>query len=404
MRRPPVVDISKETRHLGAWGERVFRISAVLGVLGLAASLFLGWSAADHWGRFHEAYLVNYMFFFSLALGGLFFVLIQHVTGATWSVVVRRLAEGLAANLPWMALLLIPVLLGMKHLYHWTDVEHVAHDPLLAAKAPYLNSTFFYIRMAAYFVVWSLLARYYFRQSCAQDRSGDIVHTQRMERFSGPAIVIFALTTSFASFDLLMSLDPHWFSTIFGVYFFAGSAVATFALLALWSHLIQNAGILKNAITREHYHDLGKLVFAFTVFWAYIAFSQYMLIWYANIPEETAWYLTRQTGAWTTVTVLLLFGHFLAPFLGLLSRYPKRQMLLLVPGALWVMFMHWVDIYWLVMPNFSPGELPLHLLDLTLFLGLGGVTTALVMRRMAKQAGMPEKDPRLVGSLEFENA
>ncbi len=331
-------------------------------------------------------------------------MLIQHVTGATWSVVIRRLAEALAANLPWLALLLIPILLGMGHLYHWTDTEHVAHDPLLTAKAPYLETKFFLIRMAFYFIVWSLLARYYFKHSCAQDKSGDVIHTQRMERLSGPAIVIFALTSTFASFDLLMSLDPHWFSTMFGVYFFAGSAVAVFSLLALWANLLQKAGILSKVITREHYHDLGKLVFAFVVFWAYIAYSQYMLIWYGNIPEETGWYLARQTGGWTQVTVLLLFGHFLAPFLGLLSRFPKRQMLLLVPGALWVMFMHWVDIYWLVMPNFSEGRVPLHPLDLTLFVGLGGVTTALVMWRLRKLACIPEQDPRLVASLEFENA
>jgi hypothetical protein len=404
MRRPPVVDITKERLHLGAWGMRAFRISATLGLIGLAASLFLGAQAGDHWGRFLEAYLVNYAFFFSLAMGALFFVLIQHVTGATWSVVVRRLAEALASNLPWLGLLLIPILLGMDHLYHWSDPEHVAHDPLLTAKAPYLNTKFFMIRMAFYFIVWSLLARFYFKNSCAQDLNGDPVHTQRMERLSGLAIVIFGLTSTFASFDLLMSLDPHWFSTMFGVYFFAGSAVAIFSLLALWSNLLQKAGILKNVITREHYHDLGKLVFAFVVFWAYIAYSQYMLIWYSNIPEETVWYLARQTGGWTQVTVLLLFGHFLAPFLGLLSRFPKRQMLLLVPGALWVLFVHWVDIYWLVMPNFSKGEVPLHLLDLTLFVGLGGVTTALVMWRLRKVACIPEKDPRLVASLEFENA
>lgn len=404
MIRPPVVDISTETRHLGRWGRRMLRVSALLGVIGLAASLILGMSTGDHWGRFLEAYLVNYVFFFSLAIGALFFVLIQHVTGATWSVVVRRLAEALAMNLPWFALLLIPILLGTRHLYHWSDPEVMAHDAMLQNKAAYLNSTFFNVRMAVYFLAWTFLARFYYTRSCKQDQDGAIGHTRAMERLSGPAIVVFAITLSFAAFDLLMSLDPHWFSTIFGVYFFAGSAVATFATLALWANLMQRAGILRQAITREHYHDLGKLVFAFIVFWAYIAFSQYMLIWYGNIPEETTWYLVRQSGGWTNISWLLLFGHFFVPFVGLLSRYPKRQMLLLIPGALWVLFMHWVDLYWLIMPNFSAERPPLHLLDLTLFLGLGGVSVALVMWRLSKQACIPEKDPRLDDSLGFENA
>ncbi len=402
MKRPPRLDINQEARHLGAGGGRALRLSAFVAVLGFAASFALGAAAGS--ARFYQAYLVNYAFFLSLSLGALFFVLIQHVTGATWSVVVRRLAETLAANLPWLGLLAVPVLLGMRQLYPWSDPVHVAHDALLTAKAPYLNPGFFIVRLAVYFLVWTWLSLYYFRRSCAQDATGDVAHTHGMQRLSGPGLVLFAVTVSFASFDLLMSLNPHWFSTIFGVYFFAGSAVSCFALLALWARLLQRGGLLTRAITREHYHDLGKLVFAFIVFWAYIAFSQYLLIWYANIPEETGWYLARQTGGWTAVTVLLLFGHFFAPFLGLLSRYPKRQMLLLMPGALWVLLMHWVDLYWLVMPGFSPGRVPLHLLDLTLFLGLGGLSASLILLRLRGRSVIPERDPRLAASLEFENA
>ncbi|MCB1162700.1 MAG: quinol:cytochrome C oxidoreductase [Candidatus Krumholzibacteriia bacterium] len=403
-RRPPLLDIQQENRHLGDWGRRTLRIAAVLAVLGLAASLALGAGAGDGWQRFGQSYLLNFAYFLSLSLGALFFVLIQHVTGATWSVVVRRLAEAIATNLPWLGLLAIPILLMMGKLYHWTDAAHVAHDPLLQGKAPYLNKTFFMIRMAVYFLVWTWLSRYYYTRSTRQDASGDIAHTHAMQRLSGPGLVIFAITSTFAAVDLLMSLEPHWFSTIFGVYYFAGSAVGCFALLALWARLLQRGKILSRAITREHYHDLGKLVFAFIVFWAYIAFSQYMLIWYANVPEETVWYLARQTGQWTAVSVLLLFGHFFAPFLGLLSRYPKRQMLLLMPGALWVLFMHWVDLYWLVMPTFSPERVPLHWLDLTLFVGLGGLSVSLVMLRLRSVAVVPERDPRLAASLEFENA
>lgn len=402
MKRPERVDIFQEPRHLGACGTRGLRVASAAALLGLGGSLALG--AAVGWDRFLQAYLVNYAFVLSLSLGALFFVLIQHVTGATWSVVVRRLAEAIAANLPWLGLLALPILFGLRSLYPWSDPAHAAHDPLLAAKAPYLNATFFTVRLAIYFLVWTWLALHYFRHSVAQDATGELRHTHAMQRLSGPGLVLFAVTVSFASFDLLMSLNPHWFSTIFGVYFFAGSALGSFALLALWARMLQARGLLTRAITREHYHDLGKLVFAFIVFWAYIAFSQYMLIWYANIPEETTWYLARQTGSWTAVTVLLLFGHFFLPFLALISRTPKRRSLLLLPGALWVLLMHWVDLYWLVMPGFSPGRLPLHLLDLTLFIGFAGLTMALVLWRLRRRSIVPERDPRLAASLEFENA
>ncbi len=403
MKRGPI-DITREKRQLGAWGARGIRVSLVIGVLGILASVWLGMRAGDGFGRFYESYLVNYAFFLSLSLGALFFVLIQHLTGATWSVVVRRLAEAIAANIPLLALLAIPVILGMSHLYHWTDAGALAHDSLLQGKQSYLNTPFFIARLAFYFLVWGWLARYYHRRSVEQDASGDVNLTHRMQRISGPSVVVYALTVTFASFDLLMSVDAHWFSTIFGVYFFSGSVVACFALLALVAYRLQGAGFLENTITREHYHDLGKLVFAFIVFWAYIAFSQYMLIWYSNIPEETGWYLRRQTGGWTAVTLILLFGHFLAPFLGLLSRFPKRQMLLLVPGALWVLLMHWVDLYWLVMPTYSETRPPLNPLDLTLFLGVGGLFTALCLWRLGRHSLVPEKDPRLDDSLIFENA
>ena len=271
---------------------------------------------------------MTFAFFLSISLGGLFFVLLEHCTRAGWSVVARRVAEAIAANVWLMAVLAIPVVLGMHHLYHWSDAAAVAHDPLIEAKVGFLNPTFFMIRLAIYFTIWGVMATFLYRTSLAQDASGDPALTLRMERLSAPGMVLFALSLNFAAFDLLMSLDPHWFSTIFGVYYFAASVVAFFAVMpkVLWA--LQSRGILKNAITVEHYHDFGKLLFAFVVFWAYIAFSQYMLIWYANVPEETEWFLKRQTGEWTTVSLLLIFGHFVVPFLLLVSRFIKRRPLL----------------------------------------------------------------------------
>jgi hypothetical protein len=403
MKREPI-DIRQASRHLGTLGERAFRALLGLGLLGLAVSVVLGALAGDGFGRCLEAWLVSFAFWLSLSLGALFFVVLQHLTGATWSVVVRRPAEALAANLPWLALAALPLVLGMRHLYLWSDPARAAGDALIQAKAGYLNPVFFTLRLALYFGVWSWLARYYFRRSVEQDTSGDPALTHRMQRWSAPAVLAFALTATFAAFDLLMSLDPHWFSTIFGVYFFAGSFLGFVALLTLVLHLLQGTGRLTGVVTREHYHDLGKLIFAFTIFWAYIAFSQYMLYWYGNLPEETGWYLRRQTGDWTGLGVLLIFGHFFLPFLGLLARYPKRQKFMLLPGTLWVLAMHYADLYWLVMPEFSPGRLPLHVLDLSAFLGLGALLLALTVRRLQARSLVPERDPRLADSLIFENA
>lgn len=400
MKRPPRVDINQEPRHLGAGGGRVLRLSALIAVLGLAASLGLGAAAGS--ARFYQAYLVNFAFFLSLSLGALFFVLIQHVTGATWSVVVRRLAETLAANLPWLGLLAIPVLLGMRQLYPWSDPVHAAHDPLLAAKAPYLNPGFFIVRLAIYFLVWTWLSLYYYRRSCAQDATGDLAHTHGMQRLSGPGLVLFALTVSFASFDLLMSLNPHWFSTIFGVVIFAGSMMSCYATLALTGLWLTKNGELTHTITTANLHDAGKMMFGFTVFWAYVSFSQYYLIWYGNIPEETAWYYRRLQDGWQSIGLLLILGHFIVPFWVLMSRHVKRNRTMLGIGAGWMLLMHFVDLYFMVMPTLHHGLHP-HWADLTAVLGIGGLYIAFFARRLASAPVVAHRDPQLVASMEYDN-
>lgn len=399
-----VLDITTETRHLNGVVRPALIICAVLAVVGVAGSLMLARASEHGMDHLLETYLVSFAFFLSISLGGLFFVLLQHCTRAGWSVVVRRIAEAVGANVWLMAVLVIPVILGMDHLYHWTDTSAAAHDPLLEGKLGFLNPTFFIIRVAIYFLLWGVMASFLHRTSVAQDSSGDPALTLRMERLSAPGMVLFALSLNFAAFDLLMSLDPHWFSTIFGVYYFAASVVAFFAVMPKILYALQMRGILKNAITVEHYHDFGKLMFGFVVFWAYIAFSQYMLIWYANVPEETEWFLKRQTGDWTTVSLLLIFGHFVVPFLLLVSRAIKRRPpLLAVTGGL-VAAMCWVDIYWLVIPEFSPGVARFGWLDILCFLGMNGVWSAGVLLRLRKHSVIPEKDPRLAESLAFENA
>ena len=399
-----VLDISTENRRLNGVVRPALIVCAVLAVIGIGGSLVVAGSTEHGMEQLLETYLVSFSFFLAISLGGLFFVLLQHCTRAGWSVVVRRVAEAVAANVWLMAILAIPVVLGMNHLYHWTDTAAAAHDPLLAGKIGFLNPGFFVIRLIVYFLLWGLMATVLHRTSVAQDSSGDTALTLRMERLSAPGMVVFALSINFAAFDLLMSLDPHWFSTIFGVYYCAVSVVAFLAVMPKILYALHFRGILTNAITIEHYHDFGKLLFGFNVFWAYIAFSQYMLIWYGNIPEETEWFLKRQTGDWTTVSLILIFGHFVLPFLLLVSRAIKRRPALLAITGGYIAAMCWVDLYWLVIPEFSPGVARFGLLDIFCFLGLNGLYAAGILLRMRRHSLIAEKDPRLAESLAFENA
>jgi hypothetical protein len=396
-------DLSQDELTLGASGRPWFLALLAIGVVGLASAVALAALTSGGWARFYPSYLVSFVFFLSLALGALFFVLVQHVTRAGWSVGVRRLAEGVAPNVFFpMAFLAVPVLAGLRTLYPWTDTAAVAADHLLHAKEPWLNIPFFLARTVFYFGVWSALAIWFHRSSTQQDKTGDPRLTQRMETTSTVALILFAFTVTFFAFDYLMSLTPHWYSTIFGVYFFSGCVLGFFALMSVLAFLVQRAGALRRTITTEHYHDIGKLIFAFTVFWAYIGFSQYMLMWYANLPEETSWYAERQTGSWTAVSLVLLFGHFLVPFLALMSRDVKRRKPLLVVGGFWMLVMQWADVYWLVMPGKSPGTIPFSLMDVAVFLGVGGLFFAAAVRRLGAHALVAVKDPRLSESLGYE--
>ena len=358
------------------------RLAIISGVaIGIAALLAAtGWIAAE---RFWPSYLVAAIFCASISIGGLFFVLLHHLIGTKWSEgSVRWLAERIAAVSPWNAITFLPVVLtvvlGSHVIYHWNDPEVVAGDPVLAAKAPYLNASFFTLRALAYFVVWCGLSLYYLRLGRDYDRTADTKIRDRMSRFSGPGMILFSVTVCFAGFDWLMSLEPHWFSSIFGVYFFSGAVVGFVAVLILVTFTLERSGVIRR-LDGSRVHDLGKWLFGFTFFWAYIAFSQYLLIWYANIPEETSWFASRQYGGWQWVSVTLVLGHFAFPFFGLMSRAAKRSRRNLTFWCLVLLAMHWIDLYWIVLPTFfsRPTFSPV---DLLLTAGLFGLfLTALGM-------------------------
>ena len=313
----------------------------------------LGYYLSDHGAL---SYLVGYMGVLGVCLGALFFTMIQHITRAGWSVPVRRVTENMAGTLPFMLLLFLPIVIGFDDIYHhWThaviEEGQPGYDSIVAGKSGFLNTTFFFVRVAIYFAVWIGLALYFRGQSVKQDETGDPALSLRMSKVAAPGLLLFALTLTFASFDWIMSIDPHWFSTIFGVVFFAGSVMASLAVVILICMWLTKKGYYQGAITKEHYHDIGKLMWAFMLFWTYTSFSQYMLIWYANLPEETVWYAHRMEHGWGAIGPILIVGHFLFPFVFLMSRNMKRHSVALPAGAVFLLVIHCIDMQYLILPS-----------------------------------------------------
>ena len=420
-------DATNENRHLGALASKLVVFAAVPGVFLVGLGMVMTMQSDVTWERFLRGYTAAFMFVLSICLGALFFTILQHLARAGWSVVVRRIAEALAANLRWIWILFIPIAIGMfkTDLYAW---KHAAGDSLLEHKAVYLNTTFWMIRAIFYFAVWAGLSHFFVRNSVAQDDSGDPKISIRMGKVAAPAMILYAFTQSFAVIDWVMAMEPKWFSTMFGVYFFAASCCGFFSALVLLCYGLQRSGRVTESITTDHYQDIGKHLFAFgIVFWAYIAYSQYMLIWYANMQEETTWYLVRQLGGWQGVTLLLLVGHFVGPFLILMSRYPKRWKSCLAAVCVWMLFIHYLDMYWLAVPAY-PAELVesvaswqelraefaaggwsaefgfhWHIVDGCCLVGLGGIVVGMTGFGVRSASLIPVGDPRLAESLAFEN-
>ncbi|MBL8951624.1 MAG: hypothetical protein JNK82_12655 [Myxococcaceae bacterium] len=382
-------------------------IGGVLAVIGLGS--VLGMAGGDNRARAMFSYLFAFEVFLGFALAALGFLLIDTVARAGWSVVVRRISETMAATLPLFAVLFLPiVLIGYHELYPWT---HEA-DAVLDRKRWFLSDGFFMGRAVAYFIIWSILSWTMYRGSLANDVTDSKVEREARVRklwaVGAAGVILYALTQSFAAIDWVMSLMPHWYSTIFGVYFFAASVQAYFALMALVAMGLQRAGVLKNAITTEHFHDLGKYTFGFTIFWAYIAFSQFILIWYANIPEETEFYIMRTHGGWAPISYALPVLHFFVPFFFLLSRQVKRKRAGLGLGAAYIIFMYLVDFYWLILPNFKvegAHESHFHIVwtDIAALVGMGGAFFAAFAFLLKRNKVIAINDPRLNESLVHEN-
>ena len=379
----------------GAVGAGLLAVAAVVGYATGSAS------------RFWHAYLLGVMYVTSLGVGGLFFVLGHHLTGGRWGTPVRRLAEITAGTLTTSFVLFLPilgaVLGGVVDLYPWLDREVVMSDPILRSKAIYLEPTWFVIRAVVYFGLWIWMARTMLGISVRQDSSEPLKRAYAMQWWSGPMVLIYALSMNFAAFDWMMSLEPHWFSTMFGVYWFAGSFGCFLAMLILLTVNLQDRGVLTQSVTTEQFHDISKLMFAFIVFWGYITFSQYMLIWYAAIPEETLWFDIRQQGGWLFWGGILVFGHLVIPFLTTMSRAVRRNKKYMAFWAGWMMVMHWVDMVYIIMPQVRGDSGGFPLLELMTTAGALGVFVWAWMSGAAGKWLLPVQDPRLPIALTYHN-
>jgi hypothetical protein len=349
--------------------------------------------------RAWASFLLNHFYFMSIALGGLFIAAIQWLTGAMWSAPVRRVSESFTAYLPVALLMGVILYFGLNHLFIWTNPDVVRGDLVLEHKASWLSPNFFMIRDIVAIVIWIVFAKIMIGNSLAQDVSRDAALTLKNRRLSPAFLIVFGLTFTLVAFDLLMSLDPHWYSTMFGVYCFAGLFYSSLALTCLVTLYLRSKGKLDGIVNENHLHDLGKFMFAFTVFWAYIGFSQFMLIWYANLPEETSYFIHRFHNHWLYVSAFLLFGKFMVPFFLLLPRDAKRNGKSLAIAGIFMMVAQWIDVMWMIQPEFFKDGPRFGITEFGVTLGFLGIFGFIVARFLGKHNIVAIGDPNLARSV-----
>ena len=352
--------------------------------------------------QFAFSWLFGFIFYFTICAGCYFWIIVHHAVDAEWSVVVRRQLENVAMLLPVVALFFIPILLLRHHLFEWMLIPK-GQDPNLDSKRLYLNTPFWLIRAIFFFGYFTLFAWLFRSISIAQDKDGDPAKTLRMRRLAFIGLPLFALSLTFGAYDWLAGLNYKWFSTMWGVYIFAGAAGSSMSFLVILTTLLQRAGYLKGTVTVEHYHLMGKWMLSFSVFWAYIGFSQYMLIWYANIPEETEYFILRNTESWNLMSLLLVIGRFFIPFAILLLRSPKKHPNQLTYIASWIVFMQLLDMYVVVLPELHRTGVHFSLFDISPVLAIGGTLVFVFLKIVNKSSLFPVRDPRLIESIRILN-
>ena len=377
-------------------------LSILLGLIAFVALALCGAGAAIDPTQLSFSWLFAFAFYFTLCAGCFFWTLVHYATDAEWSVVVRRQLENIAVLLAVMAVFFLPILFLRHHLYEWMNIPP-GKEATLDSKRAYLNWNFFVVRAVVFFGFFIIASQLLRRLSVRQDKDGNPKFTIWMRKVAFASLPMFALFLTFGAFDWLMSLNYRWFSTMFGVYIFAGTAGSSMSLLVLVITALRNAGYLKDVVTKEHYHIMGKWMFAFCVFWAYIGFGQYMLIWYANMPEETQYFLIRNTESWWTLSMLLVIGRFFGPFAILLLQSIKKHPHQLCYVASWIVFMQMLDMYIVVLPALHGTGVHLSLWDFIPLVGIGAALAFVYLRIVGKTSLFPVRDPRLVESLKLVN-
>jgi hypothetical protein len=389
-------------REVGRYQQRALIVGAVamlLLVLGVFLPTFGG--GID---QFFRSYLVGFIFWVGVTLGCLGLLMLQHLTGGAWGLSIRRVLEAGTRTLPLMLLLFLPIaIFGLTHLYEWMHVNEVTEEGLkriLVAKRPYLNPLFFMIRAAIYFAIWLGLMFLLNKWSAEQDRTAERQYSRKMQMISGPGIILFVLTVTFASVDWVMSLNVEWFSTIYGLLYVAGWVLSAFAFVIAVMVYLTTRKPLEGLIQAPHFHDLGKLLLAFVMLWAYFAFSQFLIIWSGNIPEETKWYLHRLRGGWGWIGIGLVLLHFALPFVLLLSRDLKRNARRLAMIAGLIFLMRLIDVYWLVEPEFNRAHFRFSWMDLVAPVAFGGLWLAFFSWQLSLRPLLPFNDPNFEEAIE----
>ncbi|MDC0747560.1 hypothetical protein [Polyangium mundeleinium] len=376
-------------------------VGGVLAFLVGAIALLVG--GAAHGQDAFYAYLSAYAWLVSLLVGGLIFLMIVHAMDAKWPVALRRVLEGVTGVLPLAVIGFIPIAIGVSTIYPWTSpssiVDHEAQR-LVEHKLPYLNTSSFFVRAFLYFGVWLGTSYFLRRWSLRGDWSPEAKDKPRFRALSALGLPPVALAFTFAGFDWLMSLTPTWYSTMFGVYWFAGGFLGALALLVLATYGLQRGGMLTR-VGSSHYYALGRLLLAFTIFWAYIAFFQFFLIWIANKPHEAAFYAPRMKGEFASLSILVAAGRFVVPFFALLPYRVKQQPSTLAPIAIWILVMHWVDMEWLVMPSVRAEGPVVHWLDVAALVCVGGAALAFGTFRLRGRPIVPKNDPSLEAAFRY---
>ena len=350
--------------------------------------------------QFFRSYLIGFLFWAGVALGCLAILMLYHMVGGKWGFLIRRILEAATRTFPLLAILFIPILFGARDLFPWARPEVVRADAVLLAKARYLNLPFFAIRAAILFAVWIVLARILNRWSAEQDESDDPAIGMKLQYVSAPGLILYAATSFFASIDWLMSLSPHWYSSIFGMAFMVGHGLSAMAFVLLAVRYLAGVEPFSRFAVSGVFRDLGNLLFMFLMLWGYMTFSQLIIVWSGNLPEEISWYLPRLQSSWKFVSLFILLSYFGAPFLLLLSRRVKADIRFLSAVAGWVLAMRAIDLIWLIEPIFHPGGIFVHALDFAAPIGIGGIWTAFFLWQLERRPLLALHDPRMEAAVE----